>query len=108
MSLTDPDQVPTSTSFSTSRTPTVAPSIVSLPSGVPARIVPGSGGVDPGVDNLNGYTLIAILFTLELSWETVVQNPDSPGQIFAWLPELIQTALGITSMRFPSLLDFCI
>lgn len=100
MSLTDPDQAPTPTSFSTTRTPTAAPSIVSLPSGVPARIVPGSGGVDPGVDNLSGYTLIAILFDQGLNWETVVQNPDSPGQIFAWLPDLIQTTLSLTSMRF--------
>jgi len=97
MSLTDPDQVPTPTTFSTTGTPTVAPSVVSLPSGVPARIVPGSGGVDPGVDNLNGFTLIAILFDQGLNWETVVQNTDSPGQIFAWLPQLIQTALSINS-----------
>lgn len=77
----------------------MAPSVVSLPSGVPARIVPGSGGVDPGVDNLNGFTLIAVLFDQGLNWETVVQNTDSPGQIFAWLPQLIQTALSINSMR---------
>ena len=102
MSLTDPDQVPTSTSFSTAGTPTAAPSVVSLPSGVPARIVPGSGGVDPSGDDLNGFTLIAILFDQGLNWETVVQNTDSPGQIFAWLPDLIQTALSITSMPFSS------
>jgi len=28
-----------------------------------------------------------------------VQNTDSPGQIFAWLPVVIQTALGITSVQ---------
>lgn len=102
MSLTDPDQVPTSTSFSTTGTPTAAPSIVSLPSGIPARIVPGFGGVDPAVDDLNGFTLIAILFDQGLNWETVVQNPDSPGQIFAWLPVLIQTSLGITADQVKS------
>ena len=48
MTLTDPDQVPTPTSFLDTGTPTVVPSVVSLPSGIPARIVPGSGGVDPG------------------------------------------------------------
>lgn len=103
MSLTDPDQVPTPTSFSTTRTPTAAPSVVSLPSGVPARIVPGSGAVDPETDNLDGFTLIAILFDQGLNWETVVQNTDSPGQIFAWLPVLIRSALDITSMRFSAL-----
>ena len=100
MSLTDPDQVPTSTSFSTTVLPTAAPSVVSLPSGLPARIVPGSGGVNPAIDNLDGFTLIAVLFDHGLNWETVVQNPDSPGQIFAWFPVLIQRALGTTGMQF--------
>lgn len=102
MSLTDPDQVPTPTSFSTTGTPAAAPSVVSLPSGMPARIVPGSGGVDPEVDNLNGFTLIAILFDQGLNWDTVVQHPDSPGQIFAWLPPVILTSLSIPSDQVKS------
>ena len=103
LSLTDPDQVPTTTTFSTDGTPTVAPSVVPLPSGLPARIIPGAGGVNPDVDDLNGFTLIAILFDRGLNWDTVVHNSDSPGQIFSWLPILIQTALGISGMRFPCL-----
>ena len=101
--LTNPDQVPTATSFSTASTPSIIPSVAPLPSGIPARIVPGAGGVNPEVDNLNGFTLIAVLFDRGLNWDTVVHNPDSPGQIFSWLPVLIQTALGITSMRSPRL-----
>lgn len=101
VSLTDPDQVPTSTTLTTTGTPSVAPDVVSLPSGLPARIVPGAGSVNPDVDNLNGFTLIAILFDRGLNWDTVAHNPDSPGQIFSWLPVLIQTALGITSTQFP-------
>ena len=99
LSLTDPDQVPTATSFSTAGTPSVAPSVIPLPSGIPARIVPGTGGVNPAVDDLNGFTLIAVLFDRGLNWVTVVQNPDSPGQIFSWFPAIVQTALGITGIR---------
>ncbi|KAF9778560.1 hypothetical protein BJ322DRAFT_1101964 [Thelephora terrestris] len=102
MTLTDPDQVPTPTSFSSTGTPTAAPSVVSLPSGYPARIVPGSGGVDPADVDLSGFSLIAILFDQGLNWATVVQNTDSPGQIFAWLPPLIQSALSITSDQVKS------
>ena len=61
--------------------------------------MPGAGGVNPAVDDLSGFTLIAILFDQGLNWDTVVLNSDSPAQIFAWLPVLIQTALGINSMR---------
>lgn len=106
MTLTDPDQVPTPTSLPDTGTPTVAPSVVSLPSGIPARIVPGSGGADPGDNDLSGFSLITILFDQGLNWATVVQNTDSPGQIFAWLPPLIQTALSISSMRFSPLVVF--
>lgn len=69
---------------------------------MPARIVPGSGGVDPEVDSLNGFTLIAILFDQGLNWDTVVQHPDSPGQIFAWLPPVILTSLSIPSDQVKS------
>jgi hypothetical protein len=99
LSLTDPDQVPTATSFSTAGTPSTAPSVAPLPPGIPARIVPGAGGVNPEVDDLSDFTLIAILFDSGLSWETVVQQPDSSGQILSWLPVSIRLALGITSMR---------
>lgn len=105
MSLTDPDQDPTSTSFATAGTPSVAPSDAPLPSGIPARIVPGASDgddVDPSVDNLSGFTLVAILFDQGFNWDFVVQNTDSAGQIFKFLPTMIQTALGVTGMlSFP-------
>ena len=106
LSLTEPDQVPTVTSFSTAGTPSFAPGVTPLPPGIPARIVPGAGGVDPEVDDLNGFTLIAILFDYGLSWDTVVHDPDSPSQIFSRLPVLIDTALGITGMRSSRLRRF--
>lgn len=84
--------------FSTTGTPSVAPSVIALPSGLPARIVHGAGGVDLEVDGLNGFTLIAILFDQDLNWETAVCNPESLGQIFSWLSSVIQAALSITSM----------
>jgi len=104
LSFTDPDQVPTVTSFSTAGTPSFAPGVTPLPPGIPVRIFPGAGGVNPEVDDLNGFTLIAILFDYGLSWDTVVHNPDSPGQIFSQLPVLIDTVLGITGMRSSRLL----
>jgi len=99
LSFTDPDQVPTATSFSTAGTPGFVPGVTPLLPGIPVRLFPGAGGVNPEVDDLNGFTLIAILFDYGLSWDTVVHNPDSPGQIFQH-PVLIDTALGIiTGMR---------
>ena len=96
---TDPDQVPTATSFSTVGTPSLAPSNAPLPPGIPARIIPGAGGVNPEAGDLNGFTLIAILFDRGFNWDTVVHNPSSPGQIFSWPPALISTALSITGTR---------
>jgi hypothetical protein len=102
MSLTDPDQVPTPTSFAPTGTPSVAPSDAPLPSGLPARIVPGSGSVDPSVDDLNGFTLIALLLDQGFGWDFVVQNPEAAAQILSYIPPLIQTALDVTGMlSFP-------
>ena len=99
LSLKDSDRVLMATSFLTAGTPSLAPSNAPLPPGIPARIIPGAGGVNPDVDDLDGFTLIAILFDWGSNWDTVVHNPDSPGQIFSWFPALISTALSITGTR---------
>jgi len=103
LSLTGPDQAPTTTSFSATGIPNTVPSVAPLPSGLPARIVLGAGGVNPEVDDLDGFTLITILFDLGLPWDLVARNSSYPGLILSRLPVPIQTALDISSMRFPHL-----
>lgn len=89
ISLTNPDQA-SSTASSASAVPTT---LLPLPSGMPARIYPPDR-LDPNTD-LTGYTFIAILFDLELNWPFVVTNAISSTQIFAYIPIIIATALGI-------------
>ena len=72
---------------------------------MPARIMPDDP-LNPNTD-LTGYTFIAILFDLELNWPFVVQSQISSTQIFAYIPIIIATALGIqgeTSFSFILLL----
>ena len=92
-SLTNPDQA-----ISTASPTTVVPaSLLPLPSGMPARIYPP----DP-LDlstTLTGYTFIGILFDQELNWPFVVDSPVSATQIFAYMPMIIATALGIQGER---------
>lgn len=71
----------------------VPTTLLPLPSGMPARIYPPDR-LDPNT-NLTGYTFIAILFDLELNWPFVVSSPISSTQIFAYIPIIISTALGI-------------
>ena len=85
-SLTNPDQA----SSTVSAVPT---GLLPLPSGMPARIYPPTR-LDPNTD-LTGFTFIAILFDLELNWPFVVLSPISSTQIFAYIPIIIATALGI-------------
>jgi hypothetical protein len=74
--------------------------MLSLPSGMPARIYPPDP-LDPNAD-LTGYTFIGILFDLELNWPFVVGSPVSSTQIFAYIPMIIATALGIQGeISFP-------
>ncbi|KAH9846427.1 hypothetical protein C2E23DRAFT_872378 [Lenzites betulinus] len=96
--LTDPDAattfnltIPTTTAAADSK-PTQAP----LPSNLPSVIFPAEGS-HPGDPDLTGYTLISILFDSALSWSFVTGNSGSPSQIFAWMPLIIQTALGLQS-----------
>ncbi|KAF9442656.1 hypothetical protein P691DRAFT_464796 [Macrolepiota fuliginosa MF-IS2] len=92
LTLTDPDEATTTEAIPTASALTNS---VPLPTGIPARIFPREQ-LDPGTD-LSGYTLISILFNNELNWPFVVTSPLSSSQIFAYVPVLLTTALGITS-----------
>ena len=65
---------------------------------MPARIYPPDR-LDPNTD-LTGFTFIAILFDMELNWPFVVTSPISSTQIFAYIPIIIATALGIEGDLF--------
>ncbi|KAF8148185.1 hypothetical protein B0H34DRAFT_265574 [Crassisporium funariophilum] len=91
---TDPDAVVTTTTGTAN--PTVVATAVSLaplPTGIPARIYPRDQ-LDPDA-NMAGFTLVSILFNQELNWPFVVDSQISSSQIFAYVPVLITTALGI-------------
>ncbi|KAF8802095.1 hypothetical protein BYT27DRAFT_7261214 [Phlegmacium glaucopus] len=89
-SLTNPDQA---TAAGPATTLITAP----LPSNLPARIFPRNQ-LDPNTD-LTGYTFIGILFDQDLNWPFVVNSPDSSTQIFAYVPIIIATALGISGTQ---------
>jgi hypothetical protein len=46
--------------------------------------------------NVEGMTLVAFLFDGSLNWKFVYENSDSPAQFFVYMPQIIQTALGIS------------
>lgn len=46
--------------------------------------------------DLAGNTLVSILFTQELNWQWVVGSDLASGQILAWMPVILNTALGLT------------
>ena len=98
-SLTNPDQA-SSTASPASAVPTTS---LPLPSGMPSRVYPPHR-LDSNTD-LTGYTFIGILFDLELNWPFVVTSPISSTQIFAYIPIIIATALGIEG-EFRSLLYY--
>ncbi|KZP26286.1 hypothetical protein FIBSPDRAFT_887374 [Athelia psychrophila] len=90
--LTNPDQA--STTFTVaSASGTATPTAPALPSGMPARIYPGSQ-IASNTD-LTAYTPIAILFDLDLSWQFETSSSDAPNQMFAYMPAVIAGALGI-------------
>jgi len=65
-----------------------------LPSGLATRIV-----TQPPLDlsqDFTGYTLVSFLFDQWLNWPFVVQDAKASTQIIAYMPLLIQAALGIT------------
>ncbi|KAI0785163.1 hypothetical protein C8Q75DRAFT_723072 [Abortiporus biennis] len=100
VTLTNPDEPTSSVSVDSTAAPaadnTAPPPPAALPTTLPSQIVPANG-VDPGVDNLDGYTPIAILYSSDLRWEFVAKNPDSASQIFAWTSASIQYALSLTT-----------
>jgi len=55
--------------------------------------------------DLSGYTPIAILFSLDLSWsfETSSANSEAPNQMFAYMPLVIANALGIDQSQVMTL-----
>lgn len=95
--ISAPDQ-PTTTLSLLSVAPSAAPSAPPLPSGLPRVILP-----QPTLD-VNSLptndTLISVLFNASLNWAFVATNADSEGQIFAYFPQVIATALGIDGMFF--------
>lgn len=91
--LTDPDQATTTVDpISTSATVVAA----TLPTGIPNRIYPADR-LDINTVDTTGLTLISILFNQGLNWPFVVNNQVSSSQIFALLPAIIGTALGISN-----------
>ncbi|KAF7299294.1 hypothetical protein MIND_00878300 [Mycena indigotica] len=91
LSLSNPDAPTTTISFTASAQTalTTAP----LPSGLPSRIYPPNGPPqNPGVGN---YSFISLLFDNFLGWEFVCTNSISSTQIFAMMPVILATSLGI-------------
>ncbi|KAI9443066.1 hypothetical protein H4582DRAFT_2195164 [Lactarius indigo] len=96
VTLSDPDAVPsTLTIVSPSSLPSTTTPVL-LPSNLPARIYPPTQ-VDS--NSLSGFSLVSILFDQFLSWPFVAQNTQSQGQLFLWLPTIIQSALGLPSEK---------
>jgi hypothetical protein len=92
--LTDPDQATTSVNplIAQPATTLVTPA---LPSGIPGWIYPRQQ-LDPSNSDLNGYTLISILFNNELNWMFEIQDAISSSQLFVYMPMIITSALGIS------------
>jgi len=76
---------------------TVALATATLPSDLPSLILPGSAEQIPAGANLSGYTLVSLLFDLQLNWPFVVGNSETTSQLFAWIPVILQTALSLNS-----------
>lgn len=93
--LTDPDQATTVVESEALVTATSFVATPPLPTGIPNKIYP-KDQLSPDTD-LTGYTLISILFNRALNWPFVVENRVSSSQIFAWVPVLIATAVGIST-----------
>lgn len=100
--LTNPDE-PTSSVPLESETSGETVVAVPLPSGLPSRIYPASGGVTADV-NLDDYTAVSVMFDGSLGWAFVATNTDSAAQIFAYFPTCLQVALGLSGKRKSSYL----
>ena len=93
--ITNPDQHQTTFSL-LSVAPTAAPSAPPLPSGLPTSIL-AQPVLDPRTLP-SSDVMISILLNDSLNWDFVARNPDSQGQIFLILPQIIATALVIDGM----------
>lgn len=74
---------------------TVALATAALPSDLPSEILPPEQL--PSNTNLSGFTLVSLLFNLQLNWPFVVGNEQTTSQLFAWIPVILETALGLSS-----------
>jgi hypothetical protein len=93
ITLDNPDAPITTLSLiAPSNSPTGPVSVAPLPSDLPARIYPRERLDET---QLNGESLVALLLDLHLSWQFVVENSQSQGQLFLWTPGVLATALGI-------------
>lgn len=70
-----------------------------LPANLPARIYPAELVSPTALPS--GDVLCSLLFTSFLSWDFVVENTQSQGQIFSWTPLIISQALNISSTDVP-------
>ncbi|KAE9402776.1 hypothetical protein BT96DRAFT_917901 [Gymnopus androsaceus JB14] len=88
---------PTSSAPSQTLTsPSQATTTAALPSDLPSEILPGQNQLSSSTDP-TGYTLISLLYSLQLGWQFVVGNSVATDQIFAWMPVILQTALSLNS-----------
>ncbi|KAJ3755780.1 hypothetical protein EV360DRAFT_49138, partial [Lentinula raphanica] len=92
--LTNPDQA-TTTLSQTTLSASAPLATAALPSSLPYRILPQDQ--ISSSDDLTGYTLVSLLFDLQLNWPFVVNSADSSSQLFAFMPVILQTALGLTA-----------
>ncbi|KAF8584723.1 hypothetical protein K439DRAFT_1345301, partial [Ramaria rubella] len=96
--LTDPD-APTSTTIvpipvGTSQAAT--PKVPQIPSNLPTRIFsPNSVNATSDASELTDKTLISLLFQSQLNWLFINSSSQSVGQIFAFMPQVLMTALSI-------------
>lgn len=66
-------------------------SVAALPTGLPNKIYPVNRLSTES--DLDGMTLISILFSSMLNWPFVVSDSVSSSQLFAYVPVLITSAL---------------
>jgi hypothetical protein len=67
-----------------------------LPPNLPEMILPVPP-LDTSPQNLAGMTLITLLFEPQLGYQFVLGNEQTQGQVWAFMPQAIGNALGITS-----------
>ncbi|THU93673.1 hypothetical protein K435DRAFT_669818, partial [Dendrothele bispora CBS 962.96] len=95
-SLTNPDEPTLTPTFSSQAASASAPvSTPALPANLPTRISPPQP-LDFN-QNLEGYSLISILFNQQLNWKFVTENQAASSQIIVFMPAILQSALNLTA-----------